>query len=155
MAADSSLVFCTAQNVFAAGGSSVASTDWIDLRAVQDMAGGVAPVLEVIVTTTFAGGTGANFQLATCDSAGGNQTVIDQTPTIPIAELVAPSGNPAMGGRVVHLKMSPKSLLPAAGRTHLRVLTFNSGTNTAGAITAHLVPEAGTAHPTKAYAAGF
>lgn len=156
MSADINTVFCTAQNVFATD-AAVDSADWIDFKVAMDLAAGKAPVVEVIVTTTFVGGTGAQFLLLAVDSAGANAVVIDETPAFLVADLVAPeAGNPGnLKGTVIHLRMSPKSKLPGATLTHLRLRVNNFGANTAGAITAQLVEEAGTSNPNKAYAAGY
>jgi len=154
MSADLNLQFCSAQAVFGSG-TTVSSTDWINWLVAQDLAGGVAPVVEIIVTTLAAGGTSMQFQLVACDSAGANPVVVDETPAIGIANLVAPTGTPPMGGTVIHLRMSPRRVLPGATLTHLRLQTVNVGANSAGAITAHLVPEAGNSAPNKAYAAGY
>lgn len=156
MSADINLQFCAAQNVFG-NGTTVQSTDWIDWKVAQDLAGGHPPSVEIIVTTTFAGGTSAQFQLCAVDSAGANPVVLDTTPAIAIAQLVAPAAGtpPPSGGKVIHLRLSPKSSLPTSTLTHLRLQTVNVGNNTAGAITAHLIPEAAAASPNKAYPVGY
>lgn len=156
MTADISLQFCSAQNVFATD-TTVDSTDWLDMKVAQDWAAGKAPVVEIIVTTTFSGGTSAQFQLLAVDAAGGNAVVLDQTPAIAIAGLVAPvAGTPGnLKGTTVHLRMSPKNALPTATLTHLRVRTVNVGANAAGAISAHLLPEVSSQHPGKAYPVGY
>lgn len=156
MSADINLQFCSAQNVFG-NGTTVQSTDWIDWKVAQDLGGGNPPVVEIIVTTTAAGGTSMQFQLCAVNSAGANPVVLDSTPAIAIAQLVAPAAGtpPPSGGKVIHLRMSPKTSLPAATLTHLRLQTVNVGNNSAGAISAHLIPEAAAASPTKAYAAGY
>lgn len=156
MSADINLQFCSAQNVFG-NGTTVSSTDWIDWKVAQDLAGGHPPVVEIIVTTSFATGTSAQFQLVAVDSAGGNPVVLDETPAIAIAGLLAPAAGtpPPSGGKVIHLRMSPKSALPTATLTHLRLQTVNVGNNTAGAITAHLIPQAAAASPGKAYKVGY
>ena len=154
MSADLNLVFCTALNVFG-NGTTVLSTDWIDWKVAMDLAAGKEPVLEFAVTTTPSGGTSMEFQLTAVDSAGNNPVVLDTTGAIAIANLVAPTGTPPMGGTVRHLRMSPKPTQPTSLRTHLRLQVVNVGNNIAGAITAHLTNEPGTAVPTKAYAAGY
>lgn len=154
MSADLNLVFCNAQNVFG-NGTSVDSTDWIDWKVAQDIAGGQAPVVEVLVTTSFATGTSLEIQLLAVDSAGANPVVLDRTPAIPIAELVAPTGTPPMGGSIRHLRVSPKAAHPTSTLTHLRLRFVNVGNNTAGAVTGHIVPEAASVRPTKAVASGF
>lgn len=155
MSADINLQFCSAQAVFGSG-TTVQSTDWIDWKVAQAIADGQAPVLEVIVTTSFAGGTSAQFQMCAVDAAGANPEVIATTRAIPIAELVANgAGTPGTIGTIVHLRMDPLKALPGATKTHLRLQTVNVGANAAGAITAHLVPEAGTSLPGKAYPIGY
>lgn len=158
MTADITTFFCQAQNVFG-NGTTVSSTDWIDVKRAQDMAGGGdGPVVEVVVTTTFAGGTTAQFQLVAVDAAGANPVVLDTTPPIPIAQLVAPAVNPsgvAVGGTRLALQMSPQKQLPAATLTHLRVQCVNVGNNTAGAISAQLAPEVPTNESAKAYPASW
>ena len=148
MTADLNTVFCTAQTVGdGVANSLVGSTDWIDFKVAQDNAGGTGPVVEILVTTNFAGGTGAKFRLAAVDSAGSNAVIIDQTADIALASLVV--------GSVFHLRMSPRASLPSALLTHLRLYASNTGTNTTGAITAHLQPEVGSDLRTKAYASGW
>lgn len=156
MTADLSQLFCTAQNVFG-NGTTVSSTDWLDMKVAQDWAGGREPVVEIIVTTTFAGGTSATFQLVAVDSAGANPVVLDTTPAIAIANLVASvAGSPGdLKGSRILLRMSPKMSLPASTLTHLRVQCVNVGNNTAGAISAHLTQDAGSVAPGKAYPSSF
>lgn len=158
MTADINTFFCSAQAVFATD-ANVDSTDWVNIQVAQDMAGAQAPVVEIAFTTTPAGGTSMKFQLLACDSAGANGVVIDETPTITIASgtMVAPTAGVGtnMGGRRLSLKMSPKHSLPAATLTHLRLRTVNVGANSAGAITAQLVPEGESQHPNKNYPAGY
>lgn len=146
MTADLSLQFCAAQSVFG-NGTTVQSTDWLDLGVARDLAGGRPVCVEIIVTTAFAGGTSAAFALQAVDSAGANPVVLDQTPTFPVASLVA-------GARIL-LRMSPKNALPASNLTALRLAVVNVGNNTAGAISAQLVPEASTQRGSKAVASGW
>jgi hypothetical protein len=154
MTADITTFFCQAQNVFG-NGTTVSSTDWIDIKKAQDMAGGGdGPFVEIIVTTTFLTGTSAQFQLVACDAAGANPVVLDTTRAIPIAELVAPTVNPS-GVTRLSLRMSPQKGLPGPTLTHLRVQVVNVGNNTAGAISAQLTPDVPTNESAKAYAAGW
>lgn len=139
MTADVSLLFCTAQDVFG-NGTTVSSTDWLDMRVVQDWAAGTGPVVEVIVTTPFAGGTAVRFEVVAVDAAGANPVVLDTTPTIALANV---------GSRVL-LRMSPQRALPA-GLSHLRLRCVNVGNNSAGAITAALTDETSSQFPSKAY----
>ena len=155
MTVDAALIFCTAQNVFASS-ATVQSTDWIDWKVAQNLGDGCPPVVEIVVTTTFAGGTAVTFQLCAVDSAGNNPEILDSTEAIPIASLTAAAaGVPGGAGTVWHLRMSPKKGLPTSTKTHLRLQVVNSGANTAGAITAHMQPDVGTAAPGKAYASGY
>ena len=152
---DINLVFCTAQNVFATN-ANVDSTDWLDMKVAQNWGDGLAPVVEIIVTTTFSGGTSAQFQLLACDSAGANGVVIDETKAIAIASLTkVGTGTPGAGGTVVQLRLSPQGALPSSTLTHLRVRTVNVGANSAGSITAHIVPDSSTVRPAKAYPVGY
>jgi hypothetical protein len=149
MASDINTVFCTALAVFG-NGTTVASTDWLNFLVAQDNAPKGDIEVEIIVTTSFGGGTGAVFQLTAVDAAGANPVVLDQTPQIANAALVTTAG-----GTRIMLRMSPKSSLPASTLTHLRVQCVNVGNNNAGAISAQLVPSAHTASPNKSYAAGY
>lgn len=149
-------VFCTAQNVFG-NGTTVASTDWIDGGVAQNWGDGVEPVVEIIVTTSFAGGTSATFQLTAVDAAGANPVVLDATPAIPIAQLVAAgAGTPSLTpASKITLRVSPKGSLPASTLTGLRLQCVNTGNNTGGAITARLVAQAATQEPGKAHRSGY
>ncbi len=146
MSADISLQFCSAQNVFA-NGTGVNSTDWVDLKVAQDWGGGAAPVVEILVTTAFTGGTGVTFYVQAVDSAGNNPVQVSASMFYAVAALTA--------GQIIHVKLSDLASLPASTLTHLRVQAFNSGNNTTGAISAHLVPEAATTRPAKAYPASY
>ena len=139
-------IFCTAQNVFG-NGTTVASTDWIPLGAAVDFAAGKPVMVEVVVTTTFAGGTSGRFQLTAVDSAGANAVVLDTTDAIPIASLTA--------GTRLQLRMSPKMALPSSTLTCLRLQNVNVGNNTAGAISAFLCLDNGSENPAKAYPTGW
>ena len=146
MTSDINTVFCTSQSVFGAG-TLVGSTDWVDMKVAQDNAGGQGPVLEIVVTKAFAGGVGAKFRIAACDSSGNNPAILDQTGDISVSDLV-------VGARFL-LRMSPQPELPSAALTHLRAYALNNGTNTAGAVTMHLIPEGASDQRGKAYASGW
>lgn len=146
MQADLNTRFATAQNFFG-NGTVVSSDDWIDMRVAQDNAGGDGPVVEILITTAFVGGTNVTWRLVACDSAGGNSVVIDQTPAIVVADM-------PVGSRFF-LRMSPKAALPASTLTSLRMQAVNSGNNTAGAATISLVPEGAAGRPAKAYPSGW
>lgn len=149
MTADINTVFCTAQNV-SGNGTTVASTDWLDWKVAQDIAGGPPPAVEIIVTTSFTGGTSVRFRLAAVDSAGANPEVLDETPDIAIANLVT-TGQ----GRRITLNASAKNALPTSTKTHLRLYAINTGNNSAGSISAQLVGKSESQHPNKSYAAGY
>lgn len=158
MSADLNCIFSTAQTVTGTD-TTVQSTDWIDMKVAQDNAGGVAPVVEIIVSTTFAGGTSVQPQLCACEADGSNPVVIATLAPILIASLVAASGTPAMGGSRFLLKMSPLAALPAISgsdpRQALRMQYVLVGAVSAGALTAHITNEAGTSFPGKGYACGY
>lgn len=146
MQADLNTRFATAENFFG-NGSVESSDDWIDIRAAQDNGSGNAPVVEVLITTAFTGGSSVAWRLAAVDSNGNNPVIIDQTPFIPVADLVV--------GARFFLRLSPKQSLPSATLTCLRMQASNTGNNTAGAATIQLVPEGAAARPAKAYPSGY
>lgn len=157
MAADINTIFCTAQNLFG-NGTTVLSTDWLDWKVAQDSAGGQAPVIEIIITTSFSGGTSATFQLIAVQADGSTGAVVlDTTPAIAVANLTAPTAGTGMtvGGTIVKLTLSPKFAVPTALLTHLRVQCVNAGNNTAGAATIHMQPDAASTGPSKAYVSGY
>lgn len=160
MSADLNLVFCQAQ---ATNGTdtTINSTDWIDGKVIQDWAGGVAPVAEIIVTTAGAGGgTFVKFAVAAVDSSGNNPQIIATTDAYAATSLVPPTAA-APQGTIVHLKLSDLAtfsfnlLSSGANRTHLRLLVQTIGAVTGLAITAHLIPEGATNRTGKSYAAGY
>lgn len=157
MTADLNTRFCLAQNVFG-NGTTVESTDWIDLKVAQDVGGGTDVCVEILVTTTFSGGTSAQFVLSAVDVDGLNPVNLDATLAIPVASLVAPTAGLngiTVGGTRLLLRVSAKNALPAATLKWLRLRTVNVGNNAAGAITAQLIHDTSTVFPGKAYAAGF
>ncbi len=154
MSQDLQTTFCTAQAVFG-NGTTVSSTDWVDMKVAQDNAGGGDIEVEIIVTTSFVGGTSGEFQLCAVDAAGANPVVLDTSRAIAIASLIAPGASAAIGGTRIVLRMDPKQALPAANLTALRVQCVNVGNNSAGSISAALVPQAGTMFPGKAYPTGY
>lgn len=153
---DLGTVFCTAQNVFGSG-TTVQSTDWIDCRVAQNFGDGMEPAVEIVVTTSFAGGTSAQFQLTAVDNAGANPVVLDTTQAIANAGLVAAGAGtpPATQPTKIVLRMSPRALLPSSTLTALRLQCVNAGANTAGAISARLVPMPSTCEPAKAHPSGW
>jgi hypothetical protein len=157
MSQDINLTFCTAQNVFSAG-AVVESTDWIDMKAVQDNAAGDEPTVEIIVTTSFVGGNFVQFVARTCDAAGstGAGVAVGLTDAIAVASLIAASaGTPTGPGYVITLRLSSLPALPAAGQVGIRLQVSSNGTTTAGAISAQLLPEAATNRVRKAYGSGY
>lgn len=139
-------LFCTAQNFFG-NGTIVTSTDWMDCRAAMDWGSAtVAPVLEVVITTAFTGGTGGSFQLCACDSAGGNISVLD-TEFFVNADLTL--------GRIHHIRLRPRGAAIASNLTHLRVQFSNSGNNSAGAASCQLLPKPYNTDPQNAYPTGY
>lgn len=152
---DLQLQFCTAQNHFANAGSSVDSTDWIDMKAAMDNAAGNPLEVGIIVTTAFddsaAGTASFCFQLLACEADGSNGVVIAQTRDYGVSELAA-------GRPMITLRASPQGALPAISgsdpRQALRVRTLTKTTNgSAGAISAFLGGDIGSARPAKAYPA--
>lgn len=159
---DKDTIFCTAQDLSGTtAGSSVDSTDWIDLGLAKDLAGGGdGPVAEVIIATTFVGvGAQVTFLLGAVEEDGSGFLELDRTRAIGVAELVAGTATNGQGSRFL-LTMSPQHRLPPDNsgdpRTHLRLrATVTGATVTQGAITAQLLPQVATTRPTKAYPAGW
>lgn len=166
MTADINTFFCTAQNVFSTD-SVVYSTDWLDWKIVQDNGAGEEPEVEIIVTTSFAGGTSVRFQLMAVADAGGAGSggtaavMIAQSREYLAAEyatqLVAPTAvvAPVIVGSVVRLKISALTALPASTQKNLQLRVQCVGAVSAGAITAHLKNRAASSAPGKAYASGY
>lgn len=161
MSQDLQTTFCTAQNVFSSS-ATVQSTDWLDLKVVQDWAAGNEPVVEIVVTTSFSGGNFVQFFLRSCDIAGSTAAGIvlaisDNLTPASLAAPAAPGGSsPNVNvGTVLTLKLSSLNALPAAGQVGMRVEVTCNGAVIAGAISAHLVPESETQRVRKAYGSGF
>lgn len=135
---DAENLFSEAQAVFG-NGTTVVSTDKIDLDHARDIGAGEPGYVEITVTTAFAGGTSANFQLVVADDAAitTNVTVLAQTGAKPVAELVA--------ARRYTLTI-PEISVPPLGRRYLAVQTVNAGNNSAGAITAAYTRNPSSAH---------
>lgn len=149
-------VFCTAQNVFSAG-TTVTSTDWIDGRVAQNWGDGFEPAVEIIVTTTFVGGTSVQFQLTAVDAAGANPVVIESTLPIAVAGLVAAGAGvpPATQPTKLVFRVNPRATLPTSTLTNLRLQAVSVGTTTQGAITARMVSQPASMEPGKAHASGW
>jgi hypothetical protein len=135
---DAENLFSDKQNVFG-NGTTVVSTDKIDLGQARDIGAGQPGYVEITVTTGFAGGTSANFQLVVADNPAitVNVTPIAQTGARPVAELIASRR---------YVLTIPEISVPPTGRRYLAVQTVNVGNNTAGAITAAYTRNPSTAH---------
>jgi len=116
----------TGQNVYASS-ASVLSTNTVDLGIARDIGEGSDFVFgRFEVTTAFAGGTSAEFQVIAADDAAltSNVTVIGTTGAIPVASLTA-------GARFA-CDVNPR--IASKGQRYLGLRTVNVGANTAGAI---------------------
>ena len=70
--------------------------------------------------------------------------------------VAAGAGTPALTpASKILLRISPKGTLPSSTLTGLRLQAVNGGNNTAGAISARLVPQAATQEPGKAHRSGY
>lgn len=122
--------FCDKLAVFAAAGTNVRG-DLIDLATARDIGNGEPLYWNVVVTTAFAGGTSAEFQL--CSDAQ------DPIATDATASLHSTTGAVAVAGLPAGKAFS--IALPMEGRAYerylgLRVVTV--GTVTQGSITSFL-----------------
>jgi hypothetical protein len=130
----------TGQAVFG-NGTSVLSTNTVDLATggtpsgqVRDIGAGSDFIFgRFEVTTAFAGGTSAEFQIITADDAAltTNVKVIGTTGAIPVAQLTSTARfacqiNPVIGSK---------------GQRYVGARTVNVGNNTAGSIYADLGAE--------------
>lgn len=130
----------TGQAVFASG-ASVLSTNTIDLASGGVPSGQVRDIGEgsdfaygrFEVTTAFAGGTSAEFQIITADDAAltTNVKVIGTTGAIPVASLT-------QGARFV-CQLNP--VVGSKGQRYVGGRTVNVGVNTAGSIYADIGAE--------------
>ena len=129
--------FSNAQPVFS-NGSSVRSTDVIDLQAIRDVGAGEIIYLLVQVTTAFTGGTSANFELITGsnEAVDADVSVVVDTNPIPVASLAA---------NTRFFVPIPEHKLPR-GQRYAAVRTTCVGNVTAGSITAAV-----TRNPDSAY----
>lgn len=123
----------TGQAVFASS-ASVLSTNTVDLGITRDIGEGSDYVFgRFEVTTAFAGGTSAEFQIITADDAAltTNVKVISTTGAIPVANLTA-------GARLV-CDINP--VIGTKGQRYIGGRTVNVGANTAGSIYADIGSE--------------
>lgn len=134
----------TGQAVFASG-ASVLSTNTVDLGTARDIGEGSDYAFgRIEVTTAFAGGTSAEFQIITADDAAltTNVKVLGSTGAIPVASLTA-------GARFV-CEINP--VIGTKGQRYVGGRTVNVGANTAGSIYADIGAEV---QDFKTYAVGF
>lgn len=144
MILDSKWKFAEADDVFS-DGSVVLSENVVDLGVAspRDLGRGERKSVVIQVTTAFAGGTSAEFTVASDAQAAiatnGAASEHVSTGAIPIAQLT-------VGKRII---LDLPSLSAQAYERYLGILVTSVGTNTAGAITAFLVetPDAWEAFP--------
>jgi hypothetical protein len=126
-------------NIFGSG-TTLVSANTIDLSTgnpasqVRDMGESDEKLfLRVEVTTAFAGGTSAEFQIIAADAANltGNVTVLGTTGAIAVASLTA-------GARFV-ARINPR--LANKGQRYLGMQCVNVGANSAGAVFADIGPD--------------
>lgn len=115
----------TGQNVYA-NGTSVLSTNTVDLSIARDIGEGQQLYGRFEVTTAFTGGTSCEFQVIATDAADltGNVTVIGTTGAIAVASLIA-------GARFA-CAVNPR--LASKGQRYIGLRAVNVGNNSAGAI---------------------
>lgn len=85
-------------------------------------------IIDVYVSTPFAGLTALQVSVYDCDTSGGAYALLVQSKPIPVASLVA-SKDPIF-----------KFLLPPGRRAWTKIVYTPTGTGTAGAVTAYLTP---------------
>ena len=130
----------TGQAVFG-NGTSVLSTNTVDLASggipsgqVRDIGSGSDFVFgRFEVTTAFAGGTSAEFQIITADDAAltTNVKVIGTTGAIPVAQLTS----------TARLVCNINPVIGSKGQRYIGGRTVNVGNNTAGSIYADIGAE--------------
>lgn len=122
--------FCEDEPAFGTAATRLEG-DVIDLIDVRDIGNGQPLYLIVTITTAWAGGTSANFQLASdatdAIATNGTASIHGQTGAIPVANLTA--------GKTFVI---PAMIEGTAYERYLGVLVTTVGTTTAGAFTAFL-----------------
>lgn len=105
-------------------GTTVLSTNTIDLGTNRDIGEGEDLVLRCEIGTAVSGGTSLEIQVITADDAGltSNVTVLGTTGAIPVASLIA-------GSRWV---VDPRPMIGSKGKRYLGAQYINVGNNTAG-----------------------
>ena len=133
--------FCDAATTQGAAGSTALVGDVMDLSVNRDIGQGHAMYLVIQVTTAFAGGTSAQFVLASDSGAtisvDGSETRHWESDVFTTAQLTAgftfgfalPFGDTAQGEDT------------AGYERYLGILVTDVGTNTSGAINAFLTPD--------------
>ena len=117
--------------------TSRASTNTIDLLKPRDIGAGSHIGVQVLVTTTFVGGTSMQIQLQASSTAGGTYYPFILSPVYTTAALVA-------GVRLFQYELPRFQLLEALSAGPLQFLQLYytvSGTYTAGAIAAWIAPD--------------
>ena len=113
------------------GGNVIDLSASIPTGSVRDLGeGSDIPLVRVQITTAFAGGTSAQFNVIASDDAANttNVTVIGSTGAIPVAQLVA-------NARFA-VEINPR--IASKGQRYLGLQVINVGANTAGSIFADL-----------------
>lgn len=125
-------------------GTTVVSTNTIDLNTARDIGEGEDLYEHVEITVAFTGGTSAEFQIIESASANlSSPTVIGTTGPIPVASLT-------LGARfAARLNVQLASL----GQRYLGIQCVNVGNNTAGSAFVDFGP--GIQDGQKMYASGF
>lgn len=107
-------------------GTTVVSTNSVDLTVARDIGEGQDVYGRVELTAAFTGGTSAEFQAIVADDAAltTNVTVVGTTGAIPVASLTL--------GAILALKLNPR--IGSLGRRYLGLQCVNVGNNGAGSV---------------------